>query len=130
MKNISSLLARLSVLSLAAAVAFSTVQAAPNKKDPKAAAAMIEALVKQTAGAQDRVIQAVTAPAPTPTPTPTLTVTPTYTPTPSITTTITPTVTETPTSTPTLTPTITPTSTLTPTITPLQITVRLQIHRH
>jgi len=70
MKNISSLLARLSVLSLAAAVAFSTVQAAPNKKDPKAAAAMIEALVKQTAGSQDRAVIAVTAPAPVPTPTP------------------------------------------------------------
>lgn len=50
MKNLSSLLARLGALSLAATVIFSTSNAATQRKDQKAAAAVIEALVHHTAG--------------------------------------------------------------------------------
>lgn len=48
MKNLNSLLARLSTISLAAAMFFSAAQAATTaRKDPRAAAAVIEALVHQ-----------------------------------------------------------------------------------
>jgi hypothetical protein len=49
MKNLNSLLARLGSLSLAAALVFSVADAAPIRKDSKAAAAVIEALVQQVA---------------------------------------------------------------------------------
>lgn len=50
MKNLNSLLARLSTISLAAAMFFSAAQAATTaRKDPRAAAAVIEALVHQAA---------------------------------------------------------------------------------
>lgn len=48
MKNLNSLLARLSALSLAAAITFSAAEAATARKDPKAAKAVIEALVAKT----------------------------------------------------------------------------------
>ena len=49
MKNLNSLLVRLGALSLAAAMTFSVAEAATGRKDPKAAAAVIEALVHKVA---------------------------------------------------------------------------------
>lgn len=68
MKNLNSLLARLSALSLAAAMTFSAAEAATARKDPKAAKAVIEALVAKTlANDESKAITtpggAVTAPA-------------------------------------------------------------------
>ncbi len=57
MKNLSSLLARLGALSLAATMVFSVAEAASAaRKDPKAAAAVISALVAQGASAEARTL--------------------------------------------------------------------------
>lgn len=57
MKNLNSLLVRLGALSLAATMIFSAADAATTaRKDPKAAAAVISALVAQTAGDASRAL--------------------------------------------------------------------------